>query len=208
MSAFQPSQGSNDSNFQCIDLNIEHCHGLCGAAIRASKLERSKYLGPAMLKCDSQRRSRAGHTTRISISMEAGLSHRMKGSLRKPQPSSAASLPSQQDPESVAIDLSNAENEVLRSELLEFFKTTVEDKLTEKVCSQTKCRICTNKYSRLLGFQTPMAVTEHFEQLLRPSSTPISNHIIRSRLNTLFSLRARRTRLRASYTPCVTTVTA
>jgi len=31
------------------------------------------------------------------------------------------------------INLSNAQNEVLRPELVEFFKTTVEDKLTGKV---------------------------------------------------------------------------
>jgi hypothetical protein len=33
-----------------------------------------------------------------------------------------------------AVDLSSAQNEVLRPELLEFFKSTVEDKVTSQVC--------------------------------------------------------------------------
>ena len=46
--------------------------------------------------------------------------------------SSAAAPPKIHDP-TAYVDLSDAQNEVLRPELLEFFKTTIEAKLTKKV---------------------------------------------------------------------------
>ena len=51
----------------------------------------------------------------------------------------AAAPPPNYDPTS-AIDLSNAQNEVLRPELQEFFKTTIEDKLSEKASPITHQR--------------------------------------------------------------------
>ncbi|KAF1970817.1 PLP-dependent transferase [Bimuria novae-zelandiae CBS 107.79] len=64
--------------------------------------------------------------------MDPGLSTRMRATLDK-----LASLPSNgvspaEDEASTVIDLSTAQNEVIRPELLEFFKTLIEDKITEQ----------------------------------------------------------------------------
>ena len=70
-----------------------------------------------------------GH--RIWLNMESGLSERMATALDELQTNHAQS-PATSDLAN-AIDLSNAQNEVLRPELVEFCKTTIEDKLTGKV---------------------------------------------------------------------------
>lgn len=65
--------------------------------------------------------------------MESGLSTRMVKALQELLPASAAASSMIGPDPASSIDLSNGQNEVLRPELVEFFKTTVEDKLTEKV---------------------------------------------------------------------------
>ncbi|KAF2278028.1 PLP-dependent transferase [Westerdykella ornata] len=64
--------------------------------------------------------------------MESGLSTRMARSLHELRPKSAALAPSPKYNPSTAIDLSNGQNEVLRRELLDFFASTVEDKLSSE----------------------------------------------------------------------------
>jgi hypothetical protein len=65
--------------------------------------------------------------------MESGLSKRMQTTLEDILPTIAAAAPPAQYNPTTAIDLSNAQNEVLRPELLDFFKTTVEKGVTSKV---------------------------------------------------------------------------
>ena len=67
--------------------------------------------------------------------MDAGLSLRMHKALQELVPAFAAAAPPKQYNPATAVDLSSAQNEVLRAELLELFKTTVEDKVTSEVNS-------------------------------------------------------------------------
>ncbi|KAF1845286.1 PLP-dependent transferase [Cucurbitaria berberidis CBS 394.84] len=62
--------------------------------------------------------------------MESGLSLRMQTTLEELLPAFGATAPLKQYNPTASIDLSSAQNEVLRSELVEFFKSTIEDKLT------------------------------------------------------------------------------
>ncbi|KAF2036608.1 PLP-dependent transferase [Setomelanomma holmii] len=62
--------------------------------------------------------------------MDAGLSSRAARTLDQLLPGFAAAAPPQHNSPNSLIDLSNAQNEVLRPELLEFFKSTVEDRVT------------------------------------------------------------------------------
>jgi hypothetical protein len=75
--------------------------------------------------------------------MDSGLSGRMVNALDELRTQSAKFVPAKIYDSAETIDLSDAQNEVLRPELLEFFKTTVEDKLTEKVrersCTENMC---------------------------------------------------------------------
>ena len=64
--------------------------------------------------------------------MDPGLSRRMRATMNSLAPNSPSASRSG-DEESAAIDLSTAQNEVIRPELLEFFKSMVEDKITEHV---------------------------------------------------------------------------
>jgi hypothetical protein len=61
--------------------------------------------------------------------MNSGLSSRVERTLEQFLPPIA---PKQYDA-STAVDLSSAQNEVLQPELLEFFKSTVENNITSKV---------------------------------------------------------------------------
>jgi hypothetical protein len=65
--------------------------------------------------------------------MDSGLSKRMERTLKEILPTIAAAAPLTQYNPTDAIDLSNAQNEVLRPELLQFFKSVVEKKVTSKV---------------------------------------------------------------------------
>jgi hypothetical protein len=65
-------------------------------------------------------------------SMDFGLSDRMALAMEELHAGSVEHPTGSSEP-GESIDLSNAQNEVLRPELVEFFKTTVEDKLTGKV---------------------------------------------------------------------------
>jgi hypothetical protein len=66
--------------------------------------------------------------------MDSGLSTRMARALQELRPKSAVLAPNRNYNAATAIDLSNGQNEVLRAELQEFFKTTVEDRLSSEVC--------------------------------------------------------------------------
>jgi hypothetical protein len=68
------------------------------------------------------------------LAMDSGLSTRMERALGEVLPSITAAAPPQRYDATTAVDLSSAQNEVLRPELVEFFKSTVEDKVTNKVC--------------------------------------------------------------------------
>jgi hypothetical protein len=76
-------------------------------------------------------------TRHISVSsmMDPGLSLRTRKTLNDLLPAFPTSAPPQQsfDPFSTTIDLSRAVNEVIHPELLELFKSTVEDKITSEV---------------------------------------------------------------------------
>jgi hypothetical protein len=65
--------------------------------------------------------------------MDFGLSSRMERTLEEFLPTTAAAAPPRQYNATTAVDLSRAQNEVLRPELLEFFKSTVDDKATSQV---------------------------------------------------------------------------
>jgi hypothetical protein len=65
--------------------------------------------------------------------MESGLSDRMENVLNELQTKSANLVPTKRFDPTETINLSSAQNEVLRPELVEFFKTAVEDKLTGEV---------------------------------------------------------------------------
>jgi hypothetical protein len=68
------------------------------------------------------------------LAMDSGLSSRMERALDEVLPSITAAATPQHYDATAAVDLSSAQNEVLRPELVEFFKSTVEDKVTGKVC--------------------------------------------------------------------------
>ncbi|KAF1961735.1 PLP-dependent transferase [Byssothecium circinans] len=68
--------------------------------------------------------------------MDSGLSSRMVHALEDLIPKAAATAAPEKCDLATCIDLSNAQNEVLRPELLEFFKTAVEDRATQKVFAQ------------------------------------------------------------------------
>lgn len=66
------------------------------------------------------------------MTMDAGLSSRADRTLKEFLP--AAAPPEQRQHPTNLVDLSTAQNEVLRPELLEFFRTVVEDKVKSEVC--------------------------------------------------------------------------
>jgi hypothetical protein len=68
-----------------------------------------------------------------TFSMESGLSSRAERTLEEFLPAMAAAAPPAQYDSVTAVDLSSAQNELLRPELLEFLKSTVEDKTSSKV---------------------------------------------------------------------------
>lgn len=69
--------------------------------------------------------------------MESGLSERMKAALEELDTKQTSCAANRKPAGQETINLSSGQNEVLRPELVEFLKTTVEDKLTENVCSQS-----------------------------------------------------------------------
>ena len=73
--------------------------------------------------------------------MDSGLSTRMRTALDELLPRIEAQAPHKLYDPSTAYDLSCAQNEVLREELMEFFKTAVEDKLVDKA-SPITCLHC------------------------------------------------------------------
>lgn len=75
-----------------------------------------------------------GHN-KLSVNMDSGLSVRMDTALKELLPRTAAHAPPKNYNITTAIDLSNAQNEVLRKELQEFFTTMVENKLESQVCA-------------------------------------------------------------------------
>lgn len=65
--------------------------------------------------------------------MDPGLSQRTKKTLQELVPAFAASAPPPPQAGHLPIDLSRALNETIHPELLEFFKSTVEDSVTSEV---------------------------------------------------------------------------
>ncbi|KAK7179888.1 PLP-dependent transferase [Paraphaeosphaeria sporulosa] len=76
--------------------------------------------------------SRVGSPQHSDVKADPGLSSRMRATLKAlaPTPHDVASQAFAHD--STTIDLSTAQSELIRPELLEFLKTLVEDKMTEK----------------------------------------------------------------------------
>ena len=66
--------------------------------------------------------------------MESGLSLRVQETLDELLPVFDAATPQDHHNPTTAIDLASAQNEVLRPELVELFKSIVEDKVTSQVC--------------------------------------------------------------------------
>jgi hypothetical protein len=73
---------------------------------------------------------------------DSGLSLRMQKTLTSLLPAQRQTAPPTQYNPATAIDLSNAQNEVLRAELLEFLKSVVEDGFTDKVRYVMLCCVC------------------------------------------------------------------
>lgn len=65
--------------------------------------------------------------------MESGLSLRAQRTLDELLPGFAAAAPPKQYDPTTSVDLSTAQNDVLRPELIELFKSTVNDKITGQV---------------------------------------------------------------------------
>lgn len=80
--------------------------------------------------------SQVGSPQHSDVKAGAGLSSRMRATLKAlaPTPHNVASQAFADD--STTIDLSTAQSELIRPELLEFLKTLVEEKMTEKVILQ------------------------------------------------------------------------
>jgi hypothetical protein len=68
--------------------------------------------------------------------MEYGLSSRAERTLEEFIPTVAAAAPPSQYDSATAVDLSSAQNELLRPELVHLLQSIVEDKITSKVCYQ------------------------------------------------------------------------
>ena len=77
-----------------------------------------------------------GSPQHSDVKMNPGLSNRMRKTL-KTLGSRPLSVAQQPNDVSTTIDLSTAQNQVIRPELLEFFKSVVEDKITEQVSMYT-----------------------------------------------------------------------
>jgi hypothetical protein len=75
----------------------------------------------------------------MKMDFNFGLSTRMERTLGEFL--SKAAAPPQQYHSTTAVDLSSAQNEVLRPELLEFFKSTVDDNATSRVSQPALARM-------------------------------------------------------------------
>ncbi|OAL53974.1 PLP-dependent transferase [Pyrenochaeta sp. DS3sAY3a] len=108
---------------------------------------------------------------------EDGLSLRVRETLHKVVPGLNAASPSEQRNAVTAIDLSSAENEVLRPELLEFFKSTVEDLLRAPTYIQ---QIFTLPGPSLDGAQLPLRVSlaSFFNNYMKPIHAVKPEHIV------------------------------
>jgi hypothetical protein len=105
--------------------------------------------------------------------MDSGLSERMDRALQALIPRSTALAPPKNYNAGTAIDLSNAQNEVLRSELQEFFKTTVEDKLSSQVSRVNSLMVASYlNHVRLSPCLPKMEEIKTPGKHLRNSSTP------------------------------------
>ncbi|KAF2187328.1 PLP-dependent transferase [Zopfia rhizophila CBS 207.26] len=102
--------------------------------------------------------------------MDAGLSTRMVKALQDLLPTAAAIAPPSNFDPTTAIDLSDAQNSCIRDEVQEFFKTIVEEKLTEKTFSlPTK-----------LGGDTAVraALASFFNSYFHPVHTVCPDHVV------------------------------
>ena len=74
-----------------------------------------------------------GSPQHSDVKMDPGLSSRMRATLSALGSRPLSRTSQEQGGDSATIDLSSAQNEVIRPELLEFFKSLVEEKITEQV---------------------------------------------------------------------------
>lgn len=74
-----------------------------------------------------------GSPQHSDVKMDPGLSGRMRATLSTLGSRPLSRTSQEQGGDSATIDLSTAQNEVIRPELLEFFKSLVEDGITEQV---------------------------------------------------------------------------
>jgi hypothetical protein len=124
--------------------------------------------------------------------MDSGLSARMEGTLNEFLPKFAAAAPPKHPTSTTAVDLSTAQNELIRPELLELFKSTVENEVAGEVYLSLELHFKTRLIAtRYLHYQHPMAETLDFVRLLPRSSTLTSTQSILSSLSTLHSQRER-----------------
>ncbi|KAH7350503.1 pyridoxal phosphate-dependent transferase [Pyrenochaeta sp. MPI-SDFR-AT-0127] len=104
--------------------------------------------------------------------MESGLSVRVQRTLDELLPVFAAAAPPKQYNPTSAVDLSNAQNEVLRSELLEFFKSTIEDQLTSEAFALSGPSLSGG------DFQVREALARFFNLYLNPIHDVKPEHVV------------------------------
>lgn len=108
----------------------------------------------------------------IQPTMESGLSVRVQRTLDELLPVFAAAAPPKQYNPTSAVDLSNAQNEVLRSELLEFFKSTIEDQLTSEAFALSGPSLSGG------DFQVREALARFFNLYLNPIHDVKPEHVV------------------------------
>jgi DNA-binding transcriptional MocR family regulator len=97
--------------------------------------------------------AQVGSPQHSDVKADPGLSSRMRATLKAlaPKPHDVVVQASLDDP--TTVDLSTAQSELIRPELLEFLKTLVEDKITEKVTIYTYLNV--PKLTKLQTFAVP-----------------------------------------------------
>jgi hypothetical protein len=134
--------------------------------------------------------------------MDFALSSRMERTLGEFLPTRAAAAPPRHYNPTTAVDLSSAQNEVLRPELLEFFKSIVDDKATSQVSHVILTQM---SWALLIANRCShyhlTAVIHNSAKHLHCSSTLISARSIVSHMRTLCSLLVQAMLLKTSSMP-------
>jgi aspartate/methionine/tyrosine aminotransferase len=114
--------------------------------------------------------------------MDSGLSSRVEGTLKALLP--VAAPPYRHN--STTVDLSTAQNEVIRPELLQFFKSTVEDQVTSEVSFPTRIIREETDYDQVFALPAPnggdphlrKALASFFNSYFRPIHCVKPEHIV------------------------------